>query len=157
MRQRATVEWLLHERSRVARSRFRTAPPVRRPACPGEASEAGGERGAPPCSASSAEACYVASWAREKRHRLSGLGDRGFIDDVRGAMGRRLGPTALKSVGLDESQYLAVLSQRACYHWAVDQGPNYFGYSTFSYPQALLTELQVTGGISALADAGGTA
>jgi hypothetical protein len=102
-----------------------------------------------------AEACYVASWARERGIDCPRETVAEFVETCEAQWGITSRPEALKSVGLDEPGYLQVLSQRACYHWAVDHGPNYFGYSTFSYPQALLTELQLTNGMSALVDASG--
>lgn len=101
------------------------------------------------------EACYMASWARERGIECPRDMAAEFIAQCEAQWGITSRAEALQSVELDEESYLEVLSQRACYHWAVEHGPNFFGYSTFSYPQALLTELQVTGGIAALVDAGG--
>jgi len=55
--------------------------------------------------------------------------------------------------GLSEGEYLDLWAERALYHWLLDQGPTFFGFVTWSFPQAALRELQMTGEVLALVEA----
>lgn len=162
MRQRATVDWLLdgdpqthgldfepHRRCiELLSTRDRNVSRAQAPSADGQ-SEADDRA---TVRRRLAEACYVATWARARGIRCPKPIVEAFVESCEARWGVLADSRALASAQLDRDQYVSVLSERACYHWAADQGPNYFGFSTFSYPQALLTELQVTGTISDLVD-----
>nr|WP_315491346.1 TfuA-like protein [uncultured Rhodoferax sp.] len=56
----------------------------------------------------------------------------------------------LKTVGLTDQQFRLVWSQQAMYQWMLEMGPTYFGYGTYSFPKALMEDMQVTGAVRAL-------
>ncbi len=56
----------------------------------------------------------------------------------------------LKAVGLTDQQFRLVWSQQAMYQWMLEKGPTYFGYGTYSFPQALMEDMQVTGSVRTL-------
>lgn len=56
----------------------------------------------------------------------------------------------LKTVGLTDQQYSLVWSQQAMYQWMLEKGPVHFGYGTYSFPQVLMQDMQVTGSVRAL-------
>ena len=56
----------------------------------------------------------------------------------------------LKAIGLTDLQFRLVWSQQAMYQWMLDKGPTYFGYGTYSFPKALMEDMQVTGAVRAL-------
>ena len=51
----------------------------------------------------------------------------------------------LRTNSLSEAAYRQVLATEACRAWMVSKGPGYFGYRSWSWPVALLRELQMTG------------
>lgn len=55
-----------------------------------------------------------------------------------------------QAFGLTDQQFLHVWSQQAMYQWMLEKGPVYFGYGTYSYAQALMEDMQVTGRIRTL-------
>jgi hypothetical protein len=57
----------------------------------------------------------------------------------------------LKAVGLTDQQFRLVWSQQAMYQWMLEKGPTCFGYGTYSFPKALMEDMQVTGDVRALA------
>ena len=51
----------------------------------------------------------------------------------------------LTSLEIGEPAYLATLAELIRADWVVERGPTFFGYSSWSFPVALLRELQRQG------------
>lgn len=88
---------------------------------------------------------YAVAWARGRGIEAP----TAYLEDFVAAWERRAGigsrADLLAAVGLGETAYLRVWSERAFYHWLLDQGPGHFGYGSFSLQRALLRELQLDG------------
>lgn len=94
--------------------------------------------------------CLVTNWAESRGIQAPEDVVEQFITrwEQREAIGSR--ERFLKAVGLTDQQFLLVWSQQAMYQWMLEKGPMYFGYGTYSFPQALIEDMQITGSVLAL-------
>jgi len=91
--------------------------------------------------------CLVTNWAESRGIQAPEEVVEQFITrwEQREAIGSR--ECFLKAVGLTDQQFLLVWSQQAMYQWMLEKGPMYFGFGTYSFPQALMQDMQITGAV----------
>lgn len=95
-------------------------------------------------------ACLTTHWSSTRGIHVPEAVVETFITrwEQREAVGARA--HLLEELGLTDQQFQQVWSQQAMYQWMLEKGPQYFGFGTYSFPQALMEDMQLTGRVRAL-------
>ncbi len=91
--------------------------------------------------------CLVTGWASQRGIQVPETVVEGFMENWERREAVRSREHFLEQVGLTDSQFSLVWSQQAMYQWMLAMGPRYFGFETYSFPKALMEDMQVTGSV----------